>query len=270
MMMRLRAFAALLCAAAALSGCEENAVQTIDVPAVGAQVRFFNFGLNAPGVNFYANNMKVTAISTAACTPPTDPACTTTGLEATTGVAYGSIVAGGLYSTIAPGQYTLTGRIAAATDKDLPISSVSATLANGMAYSYYQSGLYNTTTKQSDAFVVEDPIPAAVDFTVAQVRFVNAIHNSSPMTLYAKSTVDGQEYAIGGPVAYKSAGAFTPVPGANYDLSTRVAGSTTNVIVRTGVSFVAGRMYTISSRGDMTVTGTTATNRPFLDNTANR
>jgi hypothetical protein len=268
--MRLRAFAALLCAAAALSGCEENAVQSIDVPAVGAKVRFFNFGLNAPGVNFYANNTKVTAISTAACTPPTDPLCTTTGIESTAGVAYGSIVAGGLYSTIAPGQYTLTGRIAAATDKDLPISTVTATMDNGKSYSYYQSGLYNATTKTVDAFVVEDPIPAVVDFSAAQVRFVNAIHNSSPMTLYAKSTVDGQEYAIGGAVAYKTAGAFTPVPGAPYDLSTRVAGSNTNVIVRTGVSFSAGRVYTISARGDMTVTGTTATNRPFLDNTANR
>jgi len=268
--MRLRAFAALLCAAAALSGCEENAVQSIDGPVAGAQIRFFNFGLNSPGVNFYANNQKMTAISTAACTPPTDPQCTTTGIESTSGVAYGSIVAGGLYASIAPGQYTLTGRIAAATDKDLPISTVATAIAGGQFYSYYQSGVYNAATKTVDAFVVQDPMPASVDFSVAHVRFVNAIHNSNPMTLYAKSTVDGQEYAIGGAVAYKTAGAFTPVPGASYDLSTRTAGSNTNVIVRTAVSFSGGRVYTISSRGDMTVTGTTATNRPFLDNTANR
>jgi hypothetical protein len=270
MMMRLRAFAALLCAATVLSACDKNAVQTIDVPLTTSAIRFFNFGLNAPGVNFYANSQKMTAISAATCTPPTDPLCTTTGIESTAGVAYGSIVASGLYSTIAPGQYTLTGRIAATTDKDLPISSVAATIGDGKFYSYYQSGLYNTTTKQVDAFIVEDPFPAAVDFSVAQVRFVNAIHNSQPMTLYAKSTVDGQEYAIGGAVAYKAGGAFTPVPGASYDLSTRVAGSATNVIVRTAVSFSGGRVYTISSRGDMTVTGTTATNRPFLDNTLNR
>ena len=53
-------------------------------------------------------------------------------------------------------------------------------------------------------------------------------------------------------------------------LSTRYTGSSTNAIVRAGVSFVAGKVYTISARGDITVTSTTATNRPFLDNTANR
>jgi hypothetical protein len=45
---------------------------------------------------------------------------------------------------------------------------------------------------------------------------------------------------------------------------------TTNAIARTAVSFSAGKVYTISARGDMTVVSTTATNRPFLDNTANR
>jgi len=37
-----------------------------------------------------------------------------------------------------------------------------------------------------------------------------------------------------------------------------------------GVSFIGGRVYTIGARGDITITSTTATNRPFLDNTANR
>src|SRR5439155_7466238 len=109
-----------------------------------------------------------------------------------------------------------------------------------------------------------------IDFSASSVRFVNAISNSSPMTLYAKNTTTGVEVAVGSVVAYKAAGAFTPLPGAVYDLSTRVAGSATNVITRTGVSFSAGRVYTVGARGDITVTSTTATNRPILDNTANR
>jgi hypothetical protein len=36
------------------------------------------------------------------------------------------------------------------------------------------------------------------------------------------------------------------------------------------VSFSPGRVYTITARGDMTVTSSTATTRPQLDNTANR
>jgi hypothetical protein len=36
------------------------------------------------------------------------------------------------------------------------------------------------------------------------------------------------------------------------------------------VSFVINHVYTVTARGDMTVVSTSATNRPFLDNTANR
>ena len=86
----------------------------------------------------------------------------------------------------------------------------------------------------------------------------------------AKNTTTQAELAVGSVVAYKSAGAFTAVPPGLYDLSTRYAGQTTNAISRTGVSFSAGRVYTITARGDITVTSTTATNRPFLDNTTNR
>ena len=75
---------------------------------------------------------------------------------------------------------------------------------------------------------------------------------------------------MGGEVAYKGAGTFTPLPEGVYTLTTRYAGSATNVITRTGVSFLAGRVYTVTSRGDITVTSTTAATRPQLDNTANR
>jgi hypothetical protein len=256
-----RSLAALLSAAVLMScdAFEKNAVQDIVAPGLpSARIRFFHFGVNAPQVNFYANTQKMTAISS------------TTGAESTTGIAYGAVGSSGFYGAIEPGQYTLSGKIAAATDKDLAISSTPATLAADKSYSYYLSGFYNTTTKQSDGFVVEDNFPAAIDYSVAHVRFVNAISNSSPMTLYARNTTTTTETAIGAVVAYKAAGAYAAIPGGVYDLSTRVTGSSTNVISRTAVSFSAGRVYTIGARGDITVVSTTATNRPFLDNTANR
>jgi hypothetical protein len=249
--------AVLLCAAV-LSACAEHAVQDINGPIASARVKFFNFGVNAPSVNFYAGAQKMTAISS------------TTGVESTTGTAYGSVGSAGFYSSIAPGAYTLTGKIAAAVDKDLVVSTVSATIADGKSYSFYMSGFYDATGKTVEGFVVEDPYAAAIDYTVAYVRYVNAISNSQPMTLYAKNQTTATEVAVGSTVAYKGAGAFTSMPAGVYDLSTRTAGSATNAIARTGVSFLAGRVYTISSRGDMTVVSTTATNRPFLDNTANR
>ncbi len=252
-----RSFAVLLCAAA-LSSCEKNAVQELVGTEPAARIKFFNFGVGAPGVNFYANDAKMTAITSA------------TETEATTGTAYGSVGSGGLYSSIAAGQYTLSGRIAATVDKDLAISTTTATIDDGKFYSFYQSGIYNTTTKKVDSFIVEDPFIPNIDYGSAYVRFVNAISNANPMTLYATDTVSKAEIAIGAAVAYKAAGAFTAVPTGVYNLSTRYVGVTTNAISRTGVSFVAGRIYTIGARGDITVTSTTATNRPFLDNTLNR
>jgi hypothetical protein len=249
---------AMLLAVALVASCEENAVQDITGPMATARVKFFNFGVNAPGVNFYANTTKMTAISSA------------TGAEATTGTTYGGVGAGGLYSAIAPGQYAFTGKIAATVDKDLTIATVNGTLADAKSYSVFVSGFYNTTSKSAEGFIVEDAYPANIDWSVAHVRFVHAISNANPMTLYARNTATTTEVAVGGQVAYKSGGAFISLPAGSYDLSTRYDGASTNAIVRTAVSFGAGRVYTIGARGDITVTSTTATNRPFLDNTANR
>ena len=256
-MNRFRTIAVLLCAAM-LSSCEKNGVQELMTSVPGARIKFFNFGVNAPGVNFYANDAKMTAIGSA------------TGTEAVIGTGYGSVGSGGFYSGIAPGQYTLTGRIAAATDKDVAISNVATTLADGKFYSYYLSGFYNATTKTVDAFIVEDPFIADIDYAVAYVRFVNAISNANPMTLFVKNRVTGAEIAVGSAVAYKGAGAFVAVPNGVYDLGTRYSGVATNAIGRTEVSFSAGRIYTIGARGDITVISTTAATRPQLDNTLNR
>lgn len=247
----------LLCAVA-LTACEKNAVQDITGSLPGARVKFFNFGVSTPAVNFYANNSKITAITSA------------TGVEAVTGVNSGGVGSGGFYSAIDPGQYTFTGRISAVVDKDVVISTAAATLADGKAYSYYISGIYNTTTKTAEAFVLEDAFVDTLDYTVAYVRFVNAISNANPMTLYATNPTTGVQLPVGGAVAYKSGGAFTALPGAVYNLTTRYVGSTTNVITRTAVSFSAGKVYTIGARGDITVVSTTLATRPQLDNTANR
>ncbi|HEX6627485.1 MAG TPA: DUF4397 domain-containing protein [Gemmatimonadaceae bacterium] len=260
-MTRYTSIAALLFASL-LAACGDKEVQSLTGVEPQARVRFFNFGVNAPSVNFYANETKMTATTS------------TTGTEATTGVSFGGVGAGGAYSSLAPGQYTLAGKIAATTDKDLAVSSISTTVEDGKYYSYYISGFYNSTAKTVDGFVVEDNFAVQQDSTVTTVRFVHAISNANPMTLYAKNTVSGVETAIGAEVAYKGAGAFVTLPSGAYDLSTRYTGSSTNAITRTGVSFNGRKVYTITARGDITVapttTGCAAANRTCLDNTANR
>ncbi len=248
----------LLCATA-LTGCSKIDINSIsEAPLGGARIMFANFGVNSPSVNFYDGTAKVTAVGPAS------------GHESANGTAYGGFAAGAFYVDITPGPHTLAGKISptATADPGLTVSTASMNLETGKFYTYYQSGIYNATAKTADGFVVEDPLPATFDWTKAYVRFVNASGNSQPMTLYVKDQVSGAETAIGGAVAYKSAGTFTAIPATTYDLFARVG--TTNAISRTSQAFAPGRYYTITAYGDMTVTGTTAANRPQLDNTANR
>ena len=243
---------------ASLSSCEKNAVQDITGSLPAVRIKFFNFGVNARQVNFYANDAKVSA------------RFSSTGVEDTVGVAYGSVSAGGAYSAIDAGPYTLRGRVAGLVDKDLAITSLQSTLVAGKAYSMYVSGFYDATAKTVESFLIEDAFVDTLDFTVAYVRFVNAISNAPPMTMYALNTTTTTEGAVGGSVPYKAGGAFVAVPNGTYNLATRLDGSAANAIARTAVSFVAGRVYTITARGDFTVVSTTAVNRPTLDNTTNR
>ena len=133
--------AGLLCAAALSASCTKDGVQDISGTVPAARIKFFNFGVNAPNVNFYANTTKMTRSSPAPERRPRqewptaewEPADTYTGLE--------------------PGQYTVSGKIAAATDKDLAISTIPVTVADGKLYSVYQSGIYSTTAKTVERFL---------------------------------------------------------------------------------------------------------------------
>lgn len=259
MMKRLLSLGALI-GAITLSACisTDDPITDITGPAPVSAIKFFNFSFGAPGVNFYANTTKVTAITSG------------TGTEATTGVVYGGAGAGAVYVGIDPGTYTFSGRIAAATDKDLAISNLASPITAEKKYSFYLSGPYNTTTKLTDSFIIEDNLPA-VDWTVAQVRFVNASANSSPMILYVKNNSTGVETAIGTQVAYKGQSTWVSLPAGAHDLNTRLSGSSANIITRTGtsaVSFAVGKIYTVTARGDITQ-ATSATANKWLDNTSN-
>jgi len=260
-MHRHRSLAVLLCAAV-LSSCnwfDDVGVRDIAAPAASARIKFHNFSPSSVGVNFYANDQKMTAIQTSACGVPAtaadSTACASVGIESTTGTGYGGVPTGSHYDAIAPGQYTLAARVATKPDV---VSSLGQTIADGKYYSYFMSGVYNTTSKTAEAFIVEDPIPAGpADYTVANVRFVNAVSNGTgPLTLYVTNAETKAETAIGSAVAYKSAGAFVTVPAGTYSLAVRYSGSTTNVISRTGLAFLGGRVYTVTARGSTATTST--------------
>lgn len=273
--MRLHRALTALAALALLGACEENAVQDITGPAAGARIRFFNFGINAPQVQLYAGDQKVTATSSTSCqsakNPPVtanDSLCATTGIESVAGIAYGSSAAGGNYTGIQPGQYTFEARLMSAADRGTPIASVPATIADGKAYSYFVSGFYNAATKQADAFIVEDNMPAAIDWSAAYVRLVNASPNAQPMSMTLTDIASGQTITVGSAVAYKSASEFVKVPVAGYNLALRVGNQL--AVTGTNFGFEPGVVYSITLRGDMTVTSTTAANRPILESWIHR
>ena len=270
--MRIHTSLFALLGTAALVACGEKVERDITAPVpTTSAIRFFNFGVNAPDVQFYAGDQKLTATTSASCqsaaNPPVtanDSTCAEIGIQASTGVEYADAAAGGLYTAIEPGQYTLSGHTVSKSSSGDAIANLPATIEPGKFYSYYLSGFYNGTAKTVDAFIVEDPLPATIDWTMATVRFVNAISNSQPMTLYLVNSETGAESAIGGPVAHKAAGTFTTVAPSAYDLHARDAAGK-DKIIRTFIGFLGGHVYTITALGDMTVTSTKDDNRPQLD-----
>lgn len=260
----------LLCAAL-LASCDalgnDTGLRDLTAPLPSARIKFHNFSPSSVGVNFYANDVKMSAILTGSCSPPTtaadSTACSTTGIESVNGVNYGGAAAGGRYAAIAPGQYTLTARAATTTTskgvaKDDIVTSASQAIADGKYYSYFASGIYDNATHSAEAFIVEDPIPTGpIDYTVAHVRLVNAISNGTDaLTLYATERESQVESAVGTAVAYKSAGAFVTLPAGVYNLAVRYPGSATALISRTAVSFLGGRIYTITARGSTATSST--------------
>lgn len=260
-------FTAMLLSAALFS-CKKNGVQVIDEPislSNNAQVKYFNFSVGSPAVNFYANDAKVTGT------------VSTTGVEG--GTAFGGVYPQTGYSALPGGSYVFKAQIAssATTDANLAVTTTpNRTVENNKFYTLFLSGLYSSANKSADFFLLEDALPA-YDITFTSVRLVNTISNApQAFDLYIKNTTvaNSPEVKVASNIAYKSGSAFVPVPEGNYELYVRYPSSaTTNVISRNGssvVNLIGGKVYTLVARGDITVTSTTAATRPQIDFTANR
>lgn len=254
---------AVLLLSTIIYSCKKNAVQEIAGPVSGAQVKFFNFALNGPSVNFYANDLKISAVTSA------------TGAEFATGTNYSLVFpATNNYAVLAPGTYNFKSLIpsTATADANRVISTLNKSVEIGKYYSLYTCGLYNTTAKTTDAFILEDALPA-IDTSTAYVRFVHVSYNANPFDFIMKNTTTLVEIPVASNIAFKTGSAYVKVPSGVYDLILRYPNTTTNVVVRTGVGLVKANTYSFSLRGDITIPYTAATtvvNRPFIDNTPNR
>lgn len=230
-----------------------------------ASVKYFNFSTGSPSVNFYANGIKVAGVLSA------------TGAESTSGINFGAVYPSANYSIIADGTYSITAKTPVGAPKipNTTIATINQAFNKGKFYSLYTSGIYDTLTKTTDAFVIEDKLPA-VNSSLAYVRFVNAISNGTgAMNLVAKNVNTGLETTVATNVAYKNVSDFVTLPNGIYELYVRYPNSSANLISRNAttngtVSLQGGRTYTVGTRGDLTITSSTAINRPLLDVSANR
>lgn len=260
--MKLKYIITILSLASAIfvtTSCEKNAVQDIDNAPIGALVRVYNFALNGPSVNFYSNDIKITATNSA------------TGVEATTGVGAGGIFpANNSYLSLSPGQVTIKTIVpsTASVNPNVVIANIPTSLTAGKFYSVFTSGLFDATTKTTSGFVIEDVMPA-VDTTVAYVRLVNTIANNVNGFDLKATVPSNPDIIIAAAVPYKSASAFVKVPAGIYTLSSVSTNTPTSyTITRTAVTFIKGFVYTMAARGDATIG--TGTNARTLDLTRNR
>ncbi|MFD2570035.1 DUF4397 domain-containing protein [Spirosoma soli] len=224
-----------------VSGCGDkfNVLQDVQ-PATGAQVRFIHAAPDAPAVDVYVNDRRISGA-----------AVTTTNPTGSLLYSSSSIFPSAEYSSIPIGTTKL--KIVAATNGTLttPLLSADLEAEAGKQYSLFATGLAPTYS----TLLVTDDIPAISGNTFF-VRIVNLVPNATDVTL----TYDGKD--IIPTVAPGKASAFVSIPfPADYksgllrtaNFQAKVNGAipvTTGTIFYTGIQ--PGAAITYFVRGVMT------------------
>lgn len=228
---------------------------------VGAKIRLYNFAMGGPTVNFYSDEVKISAVGSS------------NKLEALGGVVYGGEYPSNQYALAPAGSRN----ILAITPMNLVVNGAVTTakiptnLTDGKFYRVYTSGIYNAVDKISEGFYIEDIFPQTIDTAGAYVRVVNPCPNSSiKLTLQKSITVAGvkevlEEIEIGNHVDYQKGSDFLLVKPGEWEivLTDLIPGK---IATRAYTGFLKQRVYTLSLRGNI-VTGIPA---PFIDFTTNK
>ncbi len=246
-----------------IAACKDGkeAVPDITKPITGAKIRLYNFAYNSPGVNFYANQQKISAVTSA------------NGSEAVGGVAFGGTYPANQYALTPAGQTTFKAQTSS-TNLTMPnavLTTVDKNVEEGKYYSLFTSGVYNATTKTTEGFIVEDIFPKVADTAQANIRIVNSGFNTSTLSMILTLTkvtngvtrIDTVNIASG--VPYKSASPYVGFrPGAYAIVVTDLASG--KKVTRAATTFLTDRVYTLALRGNLI----TSVPAPFIDNTVNR
>lgn len=241
-----------------LSSCDKNAFQVIDAPPTGPNFRVYNFAVGGPQINVYVNDVKVSAIGS------------TTGKESASGIAaYGIFPGTNSYVNIQnTGNVTIKAMtpINATANPGVTTTTATTSFDNNKYYSFFTTGIYNTTARTSTSFVIEDKLPA-IDVNFAYVRVVNTVPNATNgFDMKATNKVTNEVVTISGPISFQSASEFIKVPAGIYNLTSTSVNTPTNyVIARVDLELVKGFVYTLAPRGTVVTASTLA-----IDMTRNR
>ncbi|GAB3554556.1 DUF4397 domain-containing protein [Spirosoma fluminis] len=259
--MTYRHFSVFLLVMASLLGwsCERNTltVPSTPVPA-GARIKLVHAAPDAPGVNLFINNEKISAAI------PTGAISTSAGTGTPAPITFGSTFPGvsANYAIVTSGQVSVSLTAPATTTATSPttVYAQSLTLDDNKYYSLLLMG----TGPQPEVQLLNDDFSSATDPNKFYVRFVNLIPGA---TAYDLLLSDGTKLVSN--VTYKTVSPFVGVDiKNNASFLFRVAGATANVTTAlTYTGTTSGRVLTVFAQG---VVGKTGTQAPKLTAYVNR
>lgn len=230
------------------------------------QVRFYNFVINGPQVEFYANGVKSTS------------RVSTTGQQASTGLGYGATHPNIGYVEIPAGENILIEAITPPTYL-IPANNVNNYGQNLLAaslivpkiealktYSIYLCGYWDKVAQKGNAFIIDEVMPG-VDTASTFIRFVNSgTEQAGPLRFAVTNTRDTLVGTIGiaEEVPFAKGSPFVAVPYGTYDLKLYTA--TGDSLIRRGIALSPDRVHTFALRGDILA----KTPAPWIDNIQNR
>ncbi|MFD2248369.1 DUF4397 domain-containing protein [Pontibacter ruber] len=251
---------AILAAGFFLGACEKNGIEDHYEPTnTGAHIKMIHAAQDAPMVNMFLNDQKVTALA---------PVVTAAKDTIVTGLSYAgtAVFPASLgYATVPAGNYnvqiidTTSARGAAQ-----PVSNTSATLNDRASYSAF---LIGKKDPGFETFVVEDKLPDVSDYSKAYIRFVNVMADAPAFDVKAVNKATENTPApvqVATNVPYKGATAYVAIEPGTYDFPIYKTGSTTPYTTMTGVAPSAGRVYTFYTRGIYSETTAPATTNRVL------
>lgn len=257
--------------AVVISSCGEKDIiinEYTREPGDEAQVRFYNFGINSPSVNFYADNVKITASQSL------------TGEMASTGVSFGATYPSIGYVEVPGGQNinlfskTPTTLVIPTNNvnnykQDTEVSNmVVPKLESKKQYSLFIAGYFDKNTHKAESFIISDELPPS-DTSKVFIRFVNSgVAEAGTLSVKIsrmKGTEVLSEEIVDPALAFKSATEFKGFPYGTYKFTIIPSNATNRTWERT-ITLNRDRVHTIAIRGDLRNTSPA----PLLDNTQNR